>query len=186
MLISVALLSGVFVTKVDAADADDYILEAYIGQDSPAKGSDSTEDSEIKERIRPENVCLITEAEDEYFNLRNEIVEYALTFVGNKYVLGGNSLENGTDCSGFTRLIYGEYGYSIGKVANDQYHNVNSVSSEDLKPGDLVFYGRKGHASHVAMYMGDGMIVHAANSKRGITTDRITYMKNVIGYGRPI
>lgn len=119
-------------------------------------------------------------------DVREDIVDYALTFVGNKYVLGGNSLEKGTDCSGFTRLIYGEYGYSIGKVANDQYHNLVSIEYEEMKPGDLIFYGSKKHASHVAMYIGDGMIVHAANSKRGITTDKVTYMKNVIGYGRVI
>ena len=72
----------------------------------------------------------------------------------------------------------------IGRVANEQFQNTDSISFEELQPGDLVFYGNEQRATHVAFYMGDGMIVHSANSNRGVVVDSVEYMSNMIGCGR--
>ena len=120
--------------------------------------------------------------------LRDSLVEYALQFVGNKYVNGGNSLTNGTDCSGFTKLIYAEYGYSLGRTPASQLSSAGrSIDYSEIQKGDIICYSSNGGKSctHVAIYIGDGMIVHAANSKKGICTQKAQYstimgVKNII------
>ena len=99
-----------------------------------------------------------------------EIVNYALQFVGNRYVYGGNSLSDGTDCSGFTMLIHAHFGFSIPRVANDQMVNSASnggrtISRSDIQPGDVLCFGYGSYASHVGIYMGNDQFVHASNSQ---------------------
>ncbi len=109
--------------------------------------------------------------------LRSKVVNYALKFVGNRYVWGGESLTNGADCSGFVQSIYGDFGYSLPRVSRDQASSAGKrVSESDILPGDLVFYANSsGSVNHVAMYIGNGMIVHAANSRQGIITSHYKY-----------
>lgn len=91
---------------------------------------------------------------------RQKLVKYALKYVGNKYVFGGNSLTNGIDCSGFTQQIYGHFGYSLPRTSSEQRKSGTEISAKDMKPGDLIcYYG------HVAIYIGNGKIVHASNRK---------------------
>lgn len=115
--------------------------------------------------------------------MRDSLVEYALQFVGNPYVNGGNSLTNGTDCSGFTKLIYAEYGYSLGRTPASQLSSAGtSIDFADVQKGDIICYSSNGGKSctHVAIYIGDGMIVHAANSRKGICTQKAQY-STIIG-----
>lgn len=117
--------------------------------------------------------------------LRTAIVEYAMQFLGNKYVHGGNSLVTGTDCSGFTSLIYKEFGYSVSRTPAGQLEkNGNLIEYSDIKSGDIICYG-KSKCTHVALYIGDGKIIHAANSKKGVVIydadyDNILGVKNLI------
>lgn len=118
------------------------------------------------------------------------IAEYAKQFVGNPYVYGGTSLTNGTDCSGFTMSVFAHFGIRILRVAVDQMNGASGyyetigyakgfrVSDANLQPGDLVFYGYGNYASHVAMYIGNGMVVHAANSRVGIIISSIDYVNS--------
>ena len=98
--------------------------------------------------------------------LRQQIVDFALQFEGNPYVYGGTSLTNGADCSGFVMSVFAQFGYSLPRVAADQYNQSVKKSVEDLEPGDLVFYGSG--ISHVALYIGNGQIIHASTSASGI------------------
>ncbi|MDF2804905.1 MAG: hypothetical protein K0S61_4810 [Anaerocolumna sp.] len=109
--------------------------------------------------------------------LRNEIITYAQKFVGNPYVWGGESLTRGADCSGFVQAIYADFGYRIPRVSGDQAASAGKkVSVSDLLPGDLIFYANSsGNVNHVAMYIGNGMIVHAANSRQGIIRSKYNY-----------
>ncbi len=109
--------------------------------------------------------------------LRSEIITYAQKFVGNRYVWGGESLTNGADCSGFVQAVYGDFGYSIPRTSRDQAAGAGKqVSESDMLPGDLVFYtNSSGVVNHVAMYIGNGMIVHAANSRQGIIRSNVKY-----------
>lgn len=102
------------------------------------------------------------------YDLAYDIVNNALQYVGYPYVYGGNSLTNGTDCSGFTKLIYQQYGIYLPRSAYEQLFVGNEVDINDIKPGDLVLSGYNGKTHHVAIYMGDGRIVHALNENVGI------------------
>lgn len=120
-------------------------------------------------------------------DLRNQVVAYAKQFLGNPYVYGGNSLTNGVDCSGFTQQIFKHFGYSINRTSRTQILNGTRVNAKELLPGDLVFYGYSGVISHVAMYIGDGKIIHANSSKTGIITSNLYYgSKPYIGSTRII
>ena len=101
------------------------------------------------------------------------VVEYAVQFVGNPYVWGGSSLTNGADCSGFTMKVYENFGVSLPHSSSAQRKQGYAVEGlENAQPGDLICY-----SGHVAIYMGDGMIVHASNKKDGIKISKATYRK---------
>lgn len=107
-----------------------------------------------------------------------EIAEYAQQFVGNPYVWGGSSLTNGTDCSGFTMALYAEYGISLPHSASGQSHYGTEVSigEDTLQAGDLIFYGSNPMSiEHVAMYIGNGQVVHASNQRDGIKISPYNY-----------
>ncbi|MBE5891359.1 MAG: peptidoglycan endopeptidase [Lachnospiraceae bacterium] len=105
---------------------------------------------------------------------RVALCEYALQFVGNPYVWGGSSLTNGTDCSGFTMRVFAQFGISLPHYSGSQPSYGTRINAEDAQPGDLFFYG-SGHISHVAIYIGNGQIVHAASSREGIKISSAYY-----------
>ncbi len=109
-------------------------------------------------------------------NIGQDIVNYALQFVGNPYVYGGTSLTNGADCSGYVMRIYADFGYSIPRTADVQGTVGTEVSLSALAPGDLVFYDNgTGSIKHVALYIGNGQVVHASSSTTGIIISNVNY-----------
>lgn len=99
-----------------------------------------------------------------------DIASYACKFVGNPYVLGGTSLTNGADCSGFTQAVYRAYGYSIPRTSTAQRSAGRGVTYAEAQPGDIICY-----AGHVAIYLGGGRIVHASTPATGIKYGTATY-----------
>ena len=140
------------------------------------------------EQSTPEVIGTITFPTNQYTSneeLRTAIVDYAMQYLGNKYVHGGRSLAGGTDCSGFTCYIYKDFGYSLSRTPGGQYStNGRSVSYDEIQPGDIICYG-KSKCTHVGLYIGDGQIIHSANSRKGVIIsaadyDNILAIKNVI------
>ena len=118
---------------------------------------------------------------------RQGIIEYAQRFVGGRYVYGGTSLTKGIDCSAFVQQIYAKYGISLPRTSKPQSKCGRSISWSQIQPGDLIFYGRSGVSGvgHVAIYIGNGKIVHAASERLGITISNARYttilaIRNVI------
>ncbi len=104
------------------------------------------------------------------------ILSYASQFVGNPYVWGGTSLTNGADCSGFVLSVFANYGYSLPHSSASQSRRGTSISVSDIQPGDLLFYGSSSSSiSHVAIYIGNGQIVHASDEKTGIKISNYNY-----------
>lgn len=103
-------------------------------------------------------------------DLQKRVAKYALQFVGNPYVLGGTSLTNGTDCSGFTMRVYKDFGYTISRTSYSQRSDGIGVNYADAQPGDIVCY-----EGHVGLYIGGGKIVHASNKRDGIKVSTATY-----------
>ncbi len=114
------------------------------------------------------------EAEAQRVAKRQAVVDFALQFEGNPYVYGGTSLTNGADCSGFVMSVFANFGYSLPRVAAAQCDASTKKDISQLEPGDLVFYGN-GYVDHVALYIGDGKIIHASGAATGIKISNYDY-----------
>lgn len=112
---------------------------------------------------------------------RKSLVNFALQFEGNPYVYGGTSLTNGADCSGFVMSVFKEFGYDLPRVAVAQYEASQKKDISQLETGDLVFYGAGG-INHVALYIGNGKIVHASTAATGIKVSDYNY-ETPVGIG---
>jgi cell wall-associated NlpC family hydrolase len=136
------------------------------------------------DRLKPPRVAL------DYENFRASVE----SFLGTPYVWGGNT-RTGVDCSGFTRLVLSENGYQIPRVSRDQAKVGTSIRKDGLKLGDLVFFDTKGYGSitHVGIYLGGNLLVHASSSK-GVTIvlfsdkyfqSRYVSAQRIVRYGSP-
>jgi len=113
-------------------------------------------------------------------DLGKEIANYACQFVGNPYVAGGTSLTSGADCSGFTYRVYADYGYTLPRTSSQQRSAGTGVSYDEAQPGDLICY-----EGHVAIYLGNNLIVHASSSRTGIKISNAQY-KTILSVRRII
>lgn len=104
---------------------------------------------------------------------RKEVADFAVQFVGNPYVWGGTSLTNGADCSGFVMSVFANFGYKLPRVAAAQYQASQQKEISQMEVGDLVFYGAGIY--HVALYIGNGKVVHALNANKGIVITDYDY-----------
>ena len=129
-----------------------------------------------------ENLTVMPNLSTDYASiseLRMAIVNYGLQFVGNPYVLGGQSLA-GTDCSGFTCYVFRDFGISIARTPSGQYSSAGrSITLAEAQPGDIICYG-SGGCSHVALYIGNGQIVQESNPRRGLEVNSVYFMRNII------
>lgn len=119
-------------------------------------------------------------------NVRVELCQYAKQFIGNPYVWGGTSLTKGADCSGFTLSVFKKYGISLPHYSVSQSKMGKKVSLSEAKAGDLVFYSNGSRVNHVAIYLGNGQVVHASSPRTGIKISNVGYrtihsIRNIIG-----
>lgn len=120
-------------------------------------------------------------------SLGEEVVNYAKRYLGGPYVYGGNNLETGVDCSGFTSQVMKHFDINLERSSRSQYSaNGIEISVNDLQVGDLVFYGNDGYINHVAIYAGEGQIIHASDERTGIRMSNLYYGKPLIGCKRVI
>lgn len=114
---------------------------------------------------------------------RQSLLSYARQFLGCPYVYGGTDLLQGSDCSGFVQQIFKHFGITTGRTSRDQYAKAVPVTLDQLQPGDLIFYASDDYVNHVAIYAGNGIIIHSASAKLGVCTARFDY-RQPYGYGR--
>lgn len=108
-------------------------------------------------------------------DVRVSLVQFAKQYIGNPYVWGGTSLTKGADCSGFTMSVFAKYGIKLPHHAASQAGYGTKVSLAQAQPGDLVFYAKNGSINHVAIYIGNGQVVHASSPKTGIKISSVSY-----------
>lgn len=158
--------------KVEVNDLEGYIYKTQL----------ETEGLEDVADTKPQ----VIEEETAKTSKGEEIVALAKSYVGGRYVYGGNNLATGVDCSGFTQQIMKKCGITIERSSRSQYaSNGTKVSVANVQPGDLVFYGSNGvTVDHVAIYAGDGQIIHASSAKTGIKMSNLYYGKPIIGVKR--
>ena len=150
---------------------------------------EKSEESEIEEVSEEEvySINLAASVEEIPYNeiISNQVINYAMQFVGGPYVYGGNSLTNGTDCSGFTKLVYANYGVYLPRSAPEQAHVGTHIDLNNIMPGDIVVSGYDGVVCHAAIYIGDEKLVHALNSNVGIVVTSL-YIMPIIDVRRVI
>lgn len=156
--------------ELDTGDSDDGSNHAYI----------STRDNNAEVRYALNEAVKFSplkEAENQQMSLRNKVVNYALKFVGGRYVWGGTNPNTGADCSGFVQYVMrNAAGVSLPRTSREQAKVGRAVKSSEMKPGDLIFYANSGGTiNHVAMYIGNGQIVHAASRRSGIKISTWNY-----------
>lgn len=150
-------------------------------EDAKKKAEEAKKKAEEEARKKAEEEAKKAEeeakkAEEQRLAKRQAVVDFALQFEGNPYVYGGTSLTNGADCSGFVMSVFANFGYSLPRVAADQCAASTRKDISQLEPGDLVFYGN-GYIDHVALYIGDGKIIHASGAATGIKISNYDYQQ---------
>lgn len=178
-------------TKVQSGTVTGYVYSDYIiiGNNAEQKAQDMIQNSGTEnpedvftyaESREEEEARLAKEAEEAAARAQEEaaakagmgqaIVDYACQFIGNPYVWGGTSLTNGADCSGFVQSVFAHFGVSLPRTTWDMEHVGTAVSYDQAIPGDIILYD-----GHVGIYMGNGQIVNAINSAKGIGILPATY-----------
>ena len=108
-------------------------------------------------------------------DVRVDICQYAKEFIGNPYVWGGTSLTKGADCSGFVMKVFQKYGVKLPRTSRTQANCGTTIKVSEAKPGDLIFYAKGKTINHVAIYIGNGQVVHASSPKTGIKISNVSY-----------
>lgn len=182
--------------QAEAAAAAAAAEEAAAQEEAENQDSENVDSEDASEEsVEEESTSESTDYEyDEYGNVidtdntvtdyvsgssGSSVVDYATQFVGNPYVWGGTSLTNGADCSGFVQSVYANFGVSLPRTSYEQQNAGTEVSYADAQPGDLICYG-----GHVAIYMGDGKIVHASNSTDGIKISNDATYRTILSVRR--
>ena len=146
--------------KIDLDGEEGYLFKEYV--DVGAKLDEALTISEVRYGAGVSDV-------------RIALSEFAKQYIGRPYVWGGTSLTKGADCSGFVLSVFRNYGISLPHSSRAQGNCGSAVSLNELKPGDLVFYGNRSGINHVAIYVGGGQVVHASNPRTGITISGMYY-----------
>lgn len=161
-------------------------VEIEIDEDSD-KGYISTTNNYVEVRYALDQAIEFHPATKGPTTLRTNIKNTALKYIGGSYVWGGNTLGAGVDCSGFVQQIFKLYGVTLPRVSKEQAKSGVAVSSGNKKVGDLIFYANSnGVVDHVAIYIGNNQVVHAASTKAGIKISNWDYrtphsIRNVLG-----
>lgn len=168
----------------DAAENGDVVYDEEGNEVDPNEvvnndSSDEVEYDEYGNVIDSGNTVDPSEYQSSGSGSGSSVVDYATQFVGNPYVWGGTSLTNGADCSGFVQSVYANFGVSLPRTSYEQQNAGTEVSYADAQPGDLICYG-----GHVAIYMGDGKIVHASNSRDGIKISNDATYRTILSVRR--
>ncbi|WP_343247133.1 C40 family peptidase [Diplocloster hominis] len=146
--------------KVNIDGDEGYVSSEYVDVSAKLPKASTIQELQVGEGVSEKSVS---------------VVSYAKQFVGNRYVYGGTSLTNGTDCSGFTMGVYAKFGIGLPHSSRAQANCGTRVGLNEVQPGDLVFYSNGGGINHVALYIGGGQVVHASSPKSGIKISGMYY-----------
>nr|WP_276576123.1 C40 family peptidase [Oceanirhabdus seepicola] len=110
-----------------------------------------------------------------------ELITYANSFLGTPYLWGGTRPETGFDCSGFIQYVYKHFGIKLGRSTFNQIKGGTRIKKENLKPGDLVFFGSWSNPYHNGIYIGDGKFIHSPKTGDVIKISKLNVMNFLTG-----
>ena len=169
-------VTGYIIIGRNAQQKAEEVVEASASADPKEAFSYAESREEEEARLAAEAEEAARKAEEEAQAVREAdgsgqaVVDYACQFIGNPYVWGGTSLTNGADCSGFVQSVYAHFGVNLPRTSSEMRSAGRGVSYSEALPGDIICYD-----GHVGIYMGDGQIVNAINSRKGIGILPATY-----------
>ena len=147
------------------------VIEAGAADTEVAKAEEASEEAAVE---------AVMTAEEQNAAARQALVDYALQFVGRPYRAGGNDPHTGADCSGFVKYVMQNgAGISMNRSSVSQAAQGTQIGANQMQPVDLLFYGNGSRINHVAMYIGDGQIVHASTERTGIKISTWNYRSPV-------
>ena len=147
---------------ITVGDVDGWVSGEWITTEKVDKEEFAEEEKQAQmgsEETAQETVALQSSS----YTTGQQVIDFACQFIGNPYVWGGTSLTNGADCSGFVKSVYKSFGYNLPRSSSSQRSAGRKVSYSNKQPGDLICY-----SGHIAIYIGNGKIVHASSRKTGI------------------
>lgn len=168
--------------KITYGDYSGYIYKQLISETPTVtnRGNEVRQPETSEEQIPVENIEQVTDETvapvlPSLSTGGDQIISFAKQYLGYRYVYGGTSPSTGFDCSGFIYYVFNSCGYSISRSLGAQANTGVAVSKAELQPGDIVFFNNtsSGALGHVGIYIGNGTMIHAANSSRGVVTDTI-------------
>ena len=182
MLAGTLMWATPVVCLAETNDTAEIVTEVAAGIEAPvstvieAGAADMIAEEAVEEEIQEEAAT----AEELSAAARQNLVDYALQFVGRPYRAGGNDPHTGADCSGFVKYVMQHgAGISMNRSSRSQATKGTQIGANQMQPGDLIFYGNGSRINHVAMYIGDGQIVHASTERTGIKISTWNYRSPV-------
>lgn len=162
------------IEDTEEEDQQSPVMEAASETDDTTEsGPDLVVQAQAEAKARQEAEA---EASQNMVNVRQNLVSYALQFVGGPYRSGGNDPHTGVDCSGFVKYVMQNgAGVAMNRSSSTQATQGRAINANQMQPGDLIFYGSGSRINHVAMYIGNGQIVHASTYKTGIKISNWNY-----------
>lgn len=165
--------------KVTSDDISGYVNKKLITISEPVSSRSLQEDRKQEENDTTVSQEINNTINQSLLNVNNikgnQVVEFAKQFLGCSYVLGGKNPITGFDCSGFTKYVYSNFGYTLGNTAATQNSLGQEILRENMEPGDLILFydDTKTKIGHTGIYLGEGSFIHAANPQRGVVTDNL-------------
>lgn len=165
---------------------EEFIYAKSIEEEQAELAMIAEQEERATDTVQENTTITVTPPATDYSSvseLRAAIVSYASQFLGNRYVHGGQTLAGGTDCSGFTCYVFREFGINLSRIPQGQWTgNGREVDVSQIQVGDIVCYSSSGgKCTHVGIYIGDGKIIHSANSRSGVIISDIYYDNTFIG-----
>jgi cell wall-associated NlpC family hydrolase len=170
--IQARLAPATTVSRRDSATFQSALLDAQLRSDAYAGGGLTTPTGVDPATLRSLGLNRSALGSSVGGSTGNDVIAEAMKYLGVPYVWGGNDPATGVDCSGFTRHVFGQFGVELPRVSRDQARTGTPVASlADARPGDLLAFGSP--VDHVAIYLGNNRMVHAAGTGKGVRVDDV-------------